>query len=123
MSRNGSKPVGDELNQHGQRMQELIAKIDILPDPNARELLQECLQEVLAFYGLGLDRVLEVAKSAPGGEDAYDRLVRDSIVRGMLLIHGLHPVPLEARLREALEKVRALYAKPRRQRRVSQFGQ
>ena len=59
-----------------------------------RELLQECLQEVLAFYGLGLDRMLEVAKSAPGGEDAYDRLVRDSIVRGMLLIHGLHPVPL-----------------------------
>ncbi len=106
MSRNGSKPAGDELNQHGQRMQELIAKIDVLPDPNARELLQECLQEVLAFYGLGLDRVLEVAKSAPGGEDAYDRLVRDSIVRGMLLIHGLHPVPLEARLREALEKVR-----------------
>ena len=64
VSRNGSKPVGDELNQHGQRMQELIAKIDILPDPNARELLRECLQEVLAFYGLGLDRMLEVAKSA-----------------------------------------------------------
>ena len=87
-------------------MQELIARIDVLPDRNARELLQECLQEVLAFYGIGLDRVLEVTRSAPGGEEAYDRLVHDSIVRGMLLIHGLHPVPLETRLREALEKVR-----------------
>ena len=65
MSHNGSRPPSDELNQHGKRMQELIAKIDVLPDPNARELLQECMQEVLAFYGIGLDRVLEVRGVPP----------------------------------------------------------
>lgn len=106
MSYNGAKPPPDELNQHGRRVQELIAEIEALPDPNARELLQECMQEVLAFYGLGFDRVLEVAKSATLGQNAYEKLVHDSVVSGLLLIHGLHPVPLETRLREALEKVR-----------------
>ena len=106
MSHNGSKPPTDELNQHGKRVQELIVEIDTLPDSNVRELLQECMQEVLAFYGLGLDRVLEVARSVTGNQNAYDKLVNDSVVRGLLLIHGLHPVPLETRLCEALEKVR-----------------
>jgi Fe-S cluster biogenesis protein NfuA/nitrite reductase/ring-hydroxylating ferredoxin subunit len=43
-----------------------------------------------------------------GGEDKKirDALINDGGVSGLLLIHGLHPVPLETRLREALEKVR-----------------
>jgi Fe-S cluster biogenesis protein NfuA/nitrite reductase/ring-hydroxylating ferredoxin subunit len=106
MSPNDSTPLSDELSRHGKRVQELIAEIEGVPDANARELLQECMQEVLAFYGLGLDRVLEVVKSVSGGEDVYAKLVHDNIVRGLLLIHGLHPVPLESRLLEALEKVR-----------------
>jgi Fe-S cluster biogenesis protein NfuA/nitrite reductase/ring-hydroxylating ferredoxin subunit len=106
MSHKDSTALSIELNQHGKRVQELIAEIDDVTDANTRELLQECMQEVLAFYGLGLSRVLEVAKSVSGGQDVYDKLVHDGIVRGLLLIHGLHPVPLEARLREALEKVR-----------------
>ena len=106
MSHKDSTALSIELNRHGKRVQELIAEIDDVTDANTRELLQECMQEVLAFYGLGLGRVLEVAKGVSGGQDVYDKLVHDGIVRGLLLIHGLHPVPLESRLREALEKVR-----------------
>ena len=84
MSHNGAKPPTDELNQHGRRVQELIAEIEALPDSNARELLQECMQEVLAFYGLGFDRVLEVAKSATLGQNAYEKLVHDSVVSGSI---------------------------------------
>ena len=32
--------------------------------------------------------------------------MHDQAVSGLLLIHGLHPVPLDTRLRGALEKVR-----------------
>jgi Fe-S cluster biogenesis protein NfuA/nitrite reductase/ring-hydroxylating ferredoxin subunit len=106
MSHKDSSALSIELNRHGKRLHELIAEIDGLSDTNARQLLQECMQEVLAFYGLGLTRVLDVAKSAHGSQEVYEKLVDDGIVRGLLLIHGLHPVPLEARLREALEKVR-----------------
>ncbi|MBV8898951.1 MAG: NifU family protein [Verrucomicrobia bacterium] len=104
---NGSKPTVDDLNHHGQKIQELIARIDSLADPKAGALLQECMETVLAFYGEGLARILEVVRGAgPDGERICDALGRDAVVRGFLLIHGLHPLSLEARLHEALDKVR-----------------
>jgi Fe-S cluster biogenesis protein NfuA/nitrite reductase/ring-hydroxylating ferredoxin subunit len=104
---NGSKPAVDELNQHGRKIQELVARIDSLADREASALLQDCMETLLAFYGEGLARILEVVKSAgPDGEKICDALARDDVVRGFLLIHGLHPLSLEARLREALDKVR-----------------
>lgn len=110
MSLNGAssgKPVMDHLNDHGEKIQELIARIDALAHPEAGALLQECMQAVLAFYGEGLARVLEVVKgAAPDGEKICDALARDNVVRGFLLIHGLHPLSLETRLRGALDKVR-----------------
>ena len=111
MSHNGanrSNPSLNNLDQHGKKIQELIARVDSLADPEACRLLQECMETVLAFYGEGLARILDVVKAAaPGGEKVCDALARDAVVRGFLLIHGLHPLSLEARLREALDKVSA----------------
>lgn len=51
--------------------------------------------------------MLHVAKRAGmGGQRAYDELIQDRVVSALLLIHGLHPVDLGSRLREALEKIR-----------------
>jgi Fe-S cluster biogenesis protein NfuA/nitrite reductase/ring-hydroxylating ferredoxin subunit len=109
---NGAAPKraredGGSLNQRGKRIQELIEQIETLPDPAARGLMQECMQSVLGFYGDGLARVLEVVQEAGAdGEKVFQSLIGDETVRGLLLIHGLHPVDLETRLRQALDKVR-----------------
>jgi len=104
---NNGKTQLDDLAQEGRRIQELVEKIETLRDPASRAMLQECLQAVLSFYGHGLARILEVIeKSGPDGKKAYDALIRDNGVSGLLLIHGLHPVSLETRLADALEKVR-----------------
>ena len=104
---NGSKPAVDDLDQHGRRIQELVGRINSLADREASELLQECMETVLAFYGQGLARILEVVKGAtPDGDKVGDALARDGVVRGFLLIHGLHPLSLSTRLNEALDKVR-----------------
>lgn len=103
----GSHPPVEDLDRLGRKIQELVAQMDEVADPGARELLRECMEAVVAFYGQGLARILEVTKSAtPDGRKVYDALARDSVVRGLLLIHGLHPVDLQTRLREALDKVR-----------------
>lgn len=95
------------LNQEAKRLQELIEKAEALPNPAARVLVQECLESVLAFYGDGLARVLEVVSAAEAdGRPVLDSLVRDPAVSGLLLIHDLHPLDLETRLRAALDKVR-----------------
>jgi Fe-S cluster biogenesis protein NfuA/nitrite reductase/ring-hydroxylating ferredoxin subunit len=102
-----AKEEVDELNRAGSRIQELVQQIDALPNSPARVLFQECLESVLAFYGHGLKRILEiVANSGAGGQKIYGDLIHDHVVRGLLLIHDLHPVDIETRLREALDKVR-----------------
>ena len=97
----------DAMNRIGERIQEIVEQIDALQNPAARALMQECMQSVLSFYGHGLERVLHIIKHAGiGAQPAYDELLHDNLVRGLLLIHGLHPTPLEQRLREALDKIR-----------------
>ena len=101
-----SAPV-DDLVREGRRIQELVEKIGALPDPAARDMLQETLETVLSFYGHGLQRILDLLKVQDAQENqALTALLADPGVSGLLLIHGLHPVPLADRLQAALDKVR-----------------
>ncbi|MEI9999358.1 MAG: NifU family protein [Verrucomicrobiota bacterium] len=97
--------------RQGQRIQELVGKIAEARDPEARELLQETLETVLGFYGHGLERVFAViGEAGEPGARVREALLRDPAVRGLLLIHGLHPVPLAERLSGALDQVRPYMA-------------
>ena len=97
----------DELNRVGRHVQELIERVNDVPDPSSRAILEECLESLLSFYGRGLERILELVEEAgPEGRKVYETLINDGAVRGLLLIHNLHPVSLETRLTEALDKIR-----------------
>lgn len=97
----------NDSRQMARRLQELIEQIQTQPNPAARALLQQCLQSLLAFYGEGLSRMLKCLQmSGSEGQAILARMLQDQAVSGLLFIHGLHPVPLEIRLRGALEKVR-----------------
>ena len=101
---NGTHPSDDDFLRDGRRIQELVEKINAMPDPAARRMLQECLESVLSFYGHGLSRVMNLVDKEGG--KIREVLLNDPGVRSLLLIHGLHPDPLEKRLHAALEKVR-----------------
>jgi Fe-S cluster biogenesis protein NfuA/nitrite reductase/ring-hydroxylating ferredoxin subunit len=104
-------PTPNDINREGKRIKELIDRIENLPDAEARGLLRECLQSVLALHGNGLAHMLDLVRNAgAAGGEVTEALFKDKLVNGLLLIHGLHPVPLEKRLEQALEKVRP-YAK------------
>jgi Fe-S cluster biogenesis protein NfuA/nitrite reductase/ring-hydroxylating ferredoxin subunit len=66
----------------------------------------ELVQALLDLYGEGLARV--VAHVAAGDEDGAlaEAFAGDELVSHLLLLHGLHPVPLDARVRAALAEVR-----------------
>jgi Fe-S cluster biogenesis protein NfuA/nitrite reductase/ring-hydroxylating ferredoxin subunit len=104
---NGRASKNDEMNRHGRRIQQIVEQIDAMPNPAARALLHECIESLLGFYGSGLERILAVIRSSgTSGQRVLDDLLQDGIVRGMLLIHGLHPLDIERRLQQALAKVR-----------------
>jgi Fe-S cluster biogenesis protein NfuA/nitrite reductase/ring-hydroxylating ferredoxin subunit len=95
------------INAYGERLQKLLAQVEALPYPGAKELIQDCMESVLGFYGAGLKRILQVvSEDGPEGRKVFRDLIHDDVVKGLLLIHDLHPLNLEARLLEALDKVR-----------------
>jgi Fe-S cluster biogenesis protein NfuA/nitrite reductase/ring-hydroxylating ferredoxin subunit len=96
-----------ELQQGIQRIEGLIRKIENLPDPEARASALELMQSLMDFHGAGLDRLMEiVAESGEAGYSIFDSFARDELVGSLLLLYGLHPVPLETRVMQALDKVR-----------------
>jgi len=71
----------------------------------APDRAEELLGEMLDLHGAGLARVWAELEPA-----ARDRLAADPVVSQMLLVHGLHPVPLERRVAAALDRVRPYLA-------------
>jgi nitrite reductase/ring-hydroxylating ferredoxin subunit len=85
----------------------LTAKLDELPDAEARELAQDLLSAVIAMYGDGLRRMMDaIGRSREAGATILDELAQDGAVASLLLIHDLYPSSLEERVLEALDTVR-----------------
>jgi Fe-S cluster biogenesis protein NfuA/nitrite reductase/ring-hydroxylating ferredoxin subunit len=91
----------------GDRLERLVQEIDALPSGRARDSAVEIVQELMDLHGAGLERILDVLHAAPeGGQVLIDRLAEDPQVSSLLLLHDLHPVPLDERVNQALASVR-----------------
>ena len=47
-----------------QRVEELTARVEDLPDPTARRAAEDLMSAVIDMYGLGLTRIVEIRVSA-----------------------------------------------------------
>jgi Fe-S cluster biogenesis protein NfuA len=74
-------------------------------DTPTKENVEELLDQMLELHGEGLERIL--ASLEP---EVCERLAADPVIADMLLVHGLHPVPLEDRVVKALDRVRPYLA-------------
>jgi hypothetical protein len=96
----------DALEQQAvERVQELIAALEDLPEPAAAPA-RELVQVVLGLHGRGLARMLAIIGEAGSGRLLLERLALDGEVKGLLLLHGLHPEPLETRVHRSVERLR-----------------
>ncbi len=101
------KPSNKEFQERLGRVEELIATLESAPNPEVREQVRELITSLLELHGTGLERVLSVVyDSGPGGMAVIDQLGHDPLVSGLLLLHGLHPLDLETRVRHAIEEVK-----------------
>ena len=90
-----------------EQIEELVQRIEDLPDPDARSSALALVQALMDFHGEALDRLMEIV--AGRGEQGYlifNKFSTDELVSNLLLLYGLHPLPLEERIAQALEKVR-----------------
>ncbi|MBE1499347.1 Fe-S cluster biogenesis protein NfuA [Amycolatopsis lexingtonensis] len=86
-----------EVDRVGERIEQLLGEFS---GPEA-ELAEELVHTLLEFYGAGLARIVEAVD-----RPLLDRLLEDDHVRGLLVLHDLHPRSTHERVAEALDEVR-----------------
>src|ERR1700726_5342018 len=85
-----------ELQKRLAHVDTLVGELQQLPDLASRALVEELLSTVLDLHGEALSRMLDAL--GPRGDPDTDRLLQrlagDDLIRGILLLHGLHPQDL-----------------------------
>jgi Fe-S cluster biogenesis protein NfuA/nitrite reductase/ring-hydroxylating ferredoxin subunit len=89
------------------RIDGLVRDLEGIAAPAAQAAAKTLLQALLDLYGTSLERIFEIIYQSPvSGQALIDELAQDELVGSLLLLHGLHPLGLETRVTQALEKVR-----------------
>jgi Fe-S cluster biogenesis protein NfuA len=99
-----------------QRIGELVGELDKISDPESRASAKALVQLLLDLHAVGLERVMEIVSKSDDSSSArsadevprqhlIDDLGRDPLVSSLLVLYGLHPMDLESRVAQAVEKV------------------
>jgi hypothetical protein len=90
------------------RLKEMLARLEALGDPAARAAAQELVRVVIELHGRALSDLLGIVQDAglQPADTLLARFTANPAVRGMLLLHGLHPEDLATRASKAVERLR-----------------
>lgn len=97
--------MSQDVAAAGERIESLLAA-SAAGGAAARERAEELVRVVADLYGAGLERLLDlVHEQGQLTDGVLDALAGDELVSGLLLVHGLHPYPVETRIERALAAV------------------
>ncbi len=94
-----------DFQQRLQKIEGLVHTIEASADPHVRSSAVELMQSLMELHGAGIERMLEIVFDS-GGEEIIDRFAENDLTASLLLLYGLHPLDIETRVMQALEKVR-----------------
>jgi hypothetical protein len=86
----------------GERVEALIAELRSRAGPEAADVAEELVTSLVGLYGAGLAAIARIV-----GDDTrlQAQLIADPLVESLLLVHDLHPMDTEARIRRALGRL------------------
>ncbi len=91
----------------GARVEELLGALKSGGFGPAASAAEELVGLLVGLYGDGLAQIMNVlAAHGPEGAAMIDALADDPTVESLLLLHGLHPLDVDARIQRALDRVR-----------------
>jgi hypothetical protein len=86
----------------GERVEELLAQLRARSGPETAGVAEELVTCLVRLYGAGLASMMTTI----GDDDRLlARLIADPLVESLLLIHDLHPLDTETRIRRGLGKI------------------
>ena len=92
--------AGHDAQQAGERVEALLAELASHAGPQVAATAEELVSCLVELYGAGLAEIVRII-----GEDAevssklMTALVADPLVESLLLLHDLHPLPVQDRVR------------------------
>ena len=93
------------FQQRIERIDELVSSLEGVADPATRAAAKELVAAVMELHGAGLGRIVEVvSRCGQASAGIMESLTRDPLVSSLLILHEHHPVDLETRVRNALER-------------------
>jgi len=91
----------------GARVEELLDALKSGGFGPAADAAEELVSLLVELYGDGLTQIMNVlAAQGPQGTAMIEALADDPSIEGLLLLHGLHPLDVDARIQRALDRVR-----------------
>ena len=97
--------MAQDLHEVGVRVEELLAELVSEADPTVHLRAEALVSLLVEFYGAGLERILDLVGREPSGDLINRRLAQDDLLGSLFSLHGIHPVPVDDRVQEALTKV------------------
>jgi Fe-S cluster biogenesis protein NfuA len=82
------------------RVDRLLRQLRSGPDPRAAAVAEDLVRCLVQLYGSGLSRIVALV----GPERSAD-LCADPLVESLFLVHDLHPLDAETRIRRALDRL------------------
>jgi hypothetical protein len=87
----------------GDRVETLLAELRSRAGPDAAQTAEELVTCLVQLYGEGLATIMRAAATCDQpGDRLVAQLIADPLVESLLLIHDLHPLDTEARVKRAL---------------------
>jgi hypothetical protein len=88
----------------GARIEKLLDDVQDAAGPVTWPRVEALVTALVEMYGVGLDRVLGIARAAAGDPRSLEEsLARDELVASLLALHELHTVPLDPRVQQVLD--------------------
>ncbi len=80
---------------------QIVTRIEEILDETGGGREEELVRAMMQLYGAGLQRMVEIVKGTEYGE----RIADDKLLGSLLLLHGLHPLDAETRVRRMLQRL------------------
>jgi Fe-S cluster biogenesis protein NfuA len=97
------EPAVQELLE---QVEELLGRLEQMPGPTAETGL-DAVAALSELYGEALRRVVQMVSAADASDPLTTAaLASEELIGHLLLLHGLHPVPVEQRVARAIDEVR-----------------
>lgn len=74
--------------------------------PAATQVVRPVLDSIIALHGRALATLIAGMTRTADDAAEFEKLAEREPLRAILLLHGLHPVPVEKRARRAIERIR-----------------